>query len=177
MGGRVNRNDDVCRQCGRFRAEHYWCVGYEDKVFNCPVGGSQSMADNFEPHGTLAAIERAAKGIAGVGKDAPTVTNATGGKQSHSPYRADLLPPHALLAVAEVLKHGADKYGANNWQAITVAENLNHALVHLLAIQAGDTSDEHLEHAATRILFALDQARSGREAKLQAALAEKGGAA
>lgn len=109
-----------------------------------------------------------AAGIEGVGKDAPTVTNAAGGKQSHSPYRADLLPPHALLAVAKVLSEGAAKYGANNWHAIPAADNINHALVHLLALQAGDTSDEHLEHAATRILFALDQVRSGREAKLTA---------
>lgn len=108
----------------------------------------------------------------GVGKDAPTGANEHGGKQSLSPYRADLLPPHALLAVAAVLKHGADKYGANNWHLIPASENVNHALVHLLALQAGDVSDEHLEHAATRILFALDQVKSGRDA----ALAEKGGA-
>lgn len=114
--------------------------------------------------------------VPGVGKDAPTVTNAAGGKQSHSPYRADLLPPHALLAVAAVMAEGAAKYGANNWHKISAADNLNHAMVHLLALNAGDTSDEHLEHAATRILFALDQVRSGREAKLQAALAEEGGA-
>jgi len=106
--------------------------------------------------------------VAGVGADAPTTVNAHGGKQSASPYRSDLLPPHALLAVAAVLKHGADKYGENNWHAIPVADNLNHALTHLYAYAAGDGSDDHLEHAATRILFALDQKRSGREAKLQA---------
>lgn len=122
------------------------------------------MADNFEPKGSLAA-----QAIEGVGKDAPTVTNAHGGRQSHCPYRADLLPPHALLAVAAVLKEGADKYGANNWHKISAADNINHALVHLLALTAGDTTDEHLEHAATRILFALDQVRSGRDAKLAAA--------
>lgn len=108
--------------------------------------------------------------IDGVGPDAPTETNAAGGKQSHSPYRADLLPPHALLAVAEVLKHGADKYGPNNWHAIPVADHLNHALVHLYALAAGDDSDDHLEHAACRLLMALDQKRSGR------AVALKGGA-
>lgn len=111
--------------------------------------------------------------VAGVGKDAPVVVNSTGGKQSHSPYRADLLPPHALLAVAAVLKHGADKYGANNWYRIPVAEHLNHALVHLYALAAGDGSDDHIEHAACRILMALDQQRSGRAA----ALVAEGGAA
>jgi hypothetical protein len=104
--------------------------------------------------------------VEGVGKDAPTRTNEHGGRQSDSPYRADLLPALALLAVAKVLKHGADKYGENNWHLIPAAENVNHALVHLLAIQAGDGSDDHIEHAACRILFALDQVLSGRDAKL-----------
>jgi hypothetical protein len=114
--------------------------------------------------------------VAGVGPDAPTTTNAAGGKQSASPYRADLLPPHALLAVAAVLKHGADKYGPNNWHKIPVSDHINHALTHLYALGAGDASDKHLEHAATRILFALDQVRSGREAAV-AAEAKKAGAA
>ncbi len=114
--------------------------------------------------------------IEGVGKDAPTTTNEHGGKQSDSPYRADLLPAHALLAIAAVMKGGADKYGADNWHKIPAEENVNHALVHLFARRAGDTSDDHLEHAATRLLFALDQVRSGRDAKLRAASAENGGA-
>jgi hypothetical protein len=100
--------------------------------------------------------------VEGVGKDAETEVNERGGKQSKSPYRADLLPPLACLAVAKVLKHGADKYGANNWHLISVEENVNHAMVHLLANAAGDGSDDHLEHAACRILFALDQKLSGR---------------
>lgn len=178
--------NDVCRHCWRERCQHEWSGGHEGRIYDCPNGMGNSMVGNFDPAGSAAAAHakvsalaqavvdaenREHEAIAGVGKDAPTTTNATGGKQSHSPYRADLLPPHALLAVAAVLKHGADKYGANNWHAITVAENLNHAMVHILAHQAGDVSDEHLDHAATRLLFALDQSRSGREAKLQAALA------
>ncbi|AMV28819.1 hypothetical protein VT84_30780 [Gemmata sp. SH-PL17] len=106
-------------------------------------------------------------GIEGVGKDAPTVTNATGGKQSASPYRADLLPPHALLEVSKVLKEGADKYGENNWHKIPAADNVNHALVHFYAFLAGDASDAHLEHAVTRALFALDQVKSGRDQQMR----------
>lgn len=104
----------------------------------------------------------------GVGPDAPTTVNGHGGKQSSSPYRADLLPPHALLAVARVMASGAQKYGPNNWHLISATENVNHAMVHLLARSAGDESDAHLEHAATRILFALDQVLSGRGAALAA---------
>jgi hypothetical protein len=119
---------------------------------------------------TRPAIPAARDGsVSGVGPDAPTKTNATGGRQSDSPYRSDLLPPHALLAVARVLKHGADKYGENNWHLIPVREHIDHALTHILAYLAGDASDDHIEHAACRILFAADQQASGREEKLSAA--------
>lgn len=100
--------------------------------------------------------------VEGVGKDAPTRENKYGGRQSASPYRCDLLPPLALLAVAKVLKHGADKYGENNWHLIPVGENLDHALTHILSYLAGDGSDDHIGHAACRILFALDQKLAGR---------------
>jgi hypothetical protein len=90
------------------------------------------------------------------------VTNAAGAKQSATLYRCDLLPPHAILAVAWVLDNGARKYGPNNWHGIPVADHLNHALTHVFAWLAGDTQDSHLEHAACRVLMALDQIASGR---------------
>lgn len=96
--------------------------------------------------------------IHGVGPDAPTITNAAGGKQSDSPARLDLFPPRAWLAVGGVLKHGAGKYGENNWHKISVREHINHALVHYAAYLAGDTSDDHLEHAACRAMMALEAA-------------------
>lgn len=94
-----------------------------------------------------------------VGKDAPMVVNADGGKQSGSPYRVDLVPPLATLAVASVLKEGADKYGDNNWKKIPIKDHLNHALTHAFAYLAGDKSDDHLEHLACRVLFALELAK------------------
>lgn len=96
--------------------------------------------------------------ISGVGPDAPTVENAAGGRQSDSPYRSDLLPPRALLGIAATLKHGADKYGPENWRKIPRRDHINHALTHVLASLSGDTSDDHLNHAATRLLFALETA-------------------
>lgn len=158
------RPDDTCRQCGGTRESHTWEPLYPGSVYACPNGTGHATAEYFDPAPPPATVE-------GVGRDAPTEVNEHGGKQSACPYRCDLLPGHALLAVAKVLKHGADKYGADNWHAITAAENLNHALTHLLAMRAGDESDDHLEHAACRILFALDQVLSGRDAAL------KGGAA
>lgn len=86
------------------------------------------------------------------------VNPETGAKQSKSFYRCDLLPPHAILRVAEVLHHGAEKYGAWNWLPIPFDEHLNHALIHLFAFQAGDTSEDHLGHAACRLLMCIERA-------------------
>lgn len=100
--------------------------------------------------------------IAGVGPDAETVTNAKGAKQSAVPYRMDLVPPRALLDVARVLNDGAEKYGEWNWTGLSIADHLNHALVHIEAHLAGDRSDDHLAHATCRLLFALHTHTSGR---------------
>lgn len=95
--------------------------------------------------------------VPGVGKDAPVVVSENGAKQSSSPYRMDLVPPQALLAVAGVLAEGAKKYGENNWHGLPVTDHLNHALVHAYAYLAGDTQDDHLEHFACRAFFALER--------------------
>lgn len=94
--------------------------------------------------------------VHGVGRDAPTVVSSGGGKQSYLPYRADLLPAKATLAVAEVLRSGACKYGEDNWRPLGVKDHINHAMVHILAYLAGDRQDDHLEHAACRMLMAVE---------------------
>lgn len=94
--------------------------------------------------------------VPGVGPDAPTVTNAAGAKQSAVAYRVDLLPPRAILAVAAVLHAGATKYGTDNWRGIPIADHLNHAMTHVFAWLAGDRSDDHLSHAACRLLMAME---------------------
>lgn len=99
--------------------------------------------------------------IDGVGTDAPIVENAQGGKQSASPYRVDLLPPKATLAVSAVLAIGAKKYAKNNWKLIPIDDHLNHALVHALAYLAGDTSDDHMGHFACRAMMALEMHLEG----------------
>lgn len=101
-------------------------------------------------------VEGETQTVEGVGPDAPTIVNEAGGKQSVSQYRTDLLPPRALLSIAKVLKHGADKYGDDNWRKIRRKDHINHALTHLFALLAGDAQDDHLEHAACRVLMALE---------------------
>lgn len=94
--------------------------------------------------------------VAGVGADAPTVTNAAGAKQSHVPYRLDLLPPLATLDLGAILARGAAKYGVDNWRGIPIRDHVNHALVHLYAYLSGDTQDNHLGHALCRAAMAQE---------------------
>lgn len=92
--------------------------------------------------------------IAGVGKDAPTVVNEKGGKQSKVLYRFDLLDPQAMFKMTEVLGEGAEKYGDFNWRNVSVRDHLNHLIAHTYAYLAGDTSDDHLSHIMCRAMFA-----------------------
>ena len=95
--------------------------------------------------------------IEGVGPDSPRIANAQGGMQSDSPYSFTAGFPHqAILAVAKVVKNGLTHYAPDNWRQVPRADHLNHALVHLFAYEAGDRQDDHLEHAACRLLMALE---------------------
>jgi hypothetical protein len=89
-------------------------------------------------------------------RDQPIHTNDQGGKQSDLPIRCDLLPTLALLHVSHILDQGARKYGENNWRKIPRNDHLNHALAHLFGYLASDSQDDHLGHAACRILMALE---------------------
>lgn len=92
--------------------------------------------------------------LQGVGKDAETVVNEAGGKQSKANYRYDLLDTDAMFALTKTLAEGAVKYGEWNWHDISEDDHLNHALIHIFAHLHGDKQDEHLAHAFCRIMFA-----------------------
>lgn len=97
--------------------------------------------------------------IDGVGPDAPTVVNEIGAKQSDTPYLFTDFDPMAMLDIAKVSANGNKKYGPNNWANIPTNDHLNHALTHIFAYLAGDKQDNHLAHAACRLLFAISTSR------------------
>ena len=72
----------------------------------------------------------------------------------------DLMPFDELTDVVSVLTHGADKYGAHNWQLVKDAESryFAAAMRHLVAWKAGEYADKeselpHLAHAICNLIF------------------------
>lgn len=75
----------------------------------------------------------------------------------------DLLPFEAVAPIVEVLRHGAQTYGKNNWQKIENADGRlwNAALRHLIEAQNDkkkvdtETNLPHLAHCAVNLIFLL----------------------
>ena len=70
----------------------------------------------------------------------------------------EYLEGHAIkrmIAIAKVLKYGADRYEPNNWRLIPQEDHINHALIHIIAHLMGDTQDDHIDHALCRLMMAL----------------------
>jgi hypothetical protein len=59
-----------------------------------------------------------------------------------------------LMMIGKTLQYGATRYTPNNWRLIPQEEHINHTLLHLLALYSGDTQDDHLSHALTRLMMA-----------------------
>lgn len=86
----------------------------------------------------------------------PIETNADGGSQSVIEHTFGTMPLTALSALSRLQKLGDQKYGANNWRLIPEPEHINHAFAHLLGHCTGDRTEDHLLHAAWRLIAALE---------------------
>jgi hypothetical protein len=73
-----------------------------------------------------------------------------------------LVPPSAILAMAEVLEMGAKKYAERNWEkGMSYSRCYNSAMRHLLAWHDGQDLDpesnlNHLKHVLTNIAFLIE---------------------
>lgn len=101
--------------------------------------------------------------VKGVSPDATIVTNENGGRQSTSAYAFQEIDTGAILALAETLKKGFDKYGPGNWRKISSLEHFNHMMAHWYAYRAGDRSDDHLAHMFCRAMMAFATAKTEEE--------------
>lgn len=76
-------------------------------------------------------------------------------------YRFDLIPPHALMKMAEVMEEGARTgHKDEGWRKMSVDDLLNHAVGHIIKYRQGvDDKEDHLSHAMIRLMMAWEKNR------------------
>lgn len=71
--------------------------------------------------------------------------------------RFDLISPFITKGIAATLHEGGLKYGPHNWRkGFKFSECINHLIQHINLYNAGDTSEDHLAHAACNIMFLME---------------------
>jgi hypothetical protein len=67
--------------------------------------------------------------------------------------RYDLIPPGPLYRIAETYRRGAERYGEHNWELGMPTSRMMASLIrHIESYRRGDTSEDHLGHAAFNII-------------------------
>ena len=135
-------------------------IGKDAEVVTNANGGKQSkspMAMHLIDPFYLAQIFQfktsvISKAIYGIARFMEDTTNIM-----HLHIALHILEPNEyqrLIRIAKVLQEGASRYAPNNWRLIPQEEHINHALIHLLAAEMGDTQDNHIDHALCRLMMA-----------------------
>lgn len=89
-------------------------------------------------------------------RDDPIETNEDGGSQSVIELTFTTMPLTALSMLSKLQRLGDEKYGAHNWRSIPEQDHINHAFAHMLGHCTGDRTEDHLLHAAWRLVAALE---------------------
>ena len=71
-----------------------------------------------------------------------------------------LVPWKGVEAVAQVMRDNVGKHGSH-WTTVSREEHIKALARHVVAVMSGDTSENHLAHAATRALMALASEAAG----------------
>jgi hypothetical protein len=61
----------------------------------------------------------------------------------------------AMETIADVMRHGAASHPDNDWLKRAPEYHIRRALEHMRLWQDGDQQQDHISHAATRLLMAL----------------------
>jgi hypothetical protein len=61
----------------------------------------------------------------------------------------------ALMVCCEVMKHGAASHPMDEWRSLPFEYHVGRTIEHLRLWSQGDQQQDHLSHAATRLLMAL----------------------
>lgn len=88
----------------------------------------------------------------------------SGAVQNYVEEAFELVPYPTISAIASTMKEGMEKYGYRNYMGIPKEEHVGRAIRHMYKYLSGDTSEEHLAHAITRLGFAVEMKHLEEEA-------------
>jgi len=97
-------------------------------------------------------------------------------KRSRSRRLSKSLPTRlqrAIGAVIDVIERGAATHPGDPWTAYPPSYHVARAIEHLRLLREGDEPEPHLEHAATRLLMALELTRRPATALLSSSSTER----